>query len=42
MLLKIPEHLLPIGVGDLGVDLGVLDVFVTAVVSDILDAAAGF
>src|SRR5262245_18273785 len=41
MLLKVAEDLLPIGVGDLGVDFGVLDIRVAEVVGDVLNAAAG-
>src|SRR5215510_8585645 len=41
MLLKVAEDLLPIRVGDLGVDFGVLDVLVAEVVGDVLNAAAG-
>jgi hypothetical protein len=40
MLLKVAEDLLPIGVRDLGVDLGVLDILVAEVVGDIFNAAA--
>jgi hypothetical protein len=42
MLLKIPEYLFSIRVGDLGIDFGVLDVAMAQVIGHVLDAAAGF
>ncbi len=42
MLFELPEHLFTQGIGDLGVDPGVLDVLVAQVISHVLDAAAGF
>jgi hypothetical protein len=42
MLLELPEDLFAQGIDDLGVDAGVLDVFVAQVVGHVLDAAAGF
>jgi hypothetical protein len=42
MLFQVSKNLLPIGIGDLSVDAGVLDVLVTQVVGHVLDPAAGF
>jgi hypothetical protein len=42
MLLELPEDLLAQGIGDLGVDAGVLNVLVPKVVSDILNPTASF
>jgi hypothetical protein len=42
MLLELSEHLLAQGIGDLGVDLRVLDVAVAEVVGHILNPAARF
>jgi hypothetical protein len=42
MLLQIPEYLLAIGVRDLGVDFGILDVTVAQVVSHVFNPSAGF
>src|SRR5688572_19626960 len=42
MLLELAEDLLAQGVGDLGVDAGVLDVLVTEVVGHVFNPAAGF
>jgi hypothetical protein len=42
MLLELAEDLLAQGIGDLGVDAGVLDVLVTQVVGHVFDPATGF
>jgi hypothetical protein len=38
MLLQLPEHLLAQGIGDLGVDAGVLDVLVAQVVGHVFNS----
>jgi hypothetical protein len=42
MLLELAKDLLTQGIGDLGVDAGVLDVLAAQVVGHVLDPAAGF
>jgi hypothetical protein len=42
MLFQVAEDLFAVWIGNLGVDLSVLDVLMAEVVGHILDAAAGF
>lgn len=42
MLFELAEDLLTQGIGDLGVDAGVLDILVTEMIGHVLDPAAGF
>jgi hypothetical protein len=42
MLLQVAEDLLPIGIRDLGIHFGVLDILVAKMVGHILDTATGF